>query len=462
MRRPCVRGNARGDESRSRRFPLRQAMIVLCLGAVAQAGVRADPPPDARALRRTPVVEVFEQNKDAVVYVTGPMIQAGKRGTDEFFAVPAGREEKTSLGSGFLVHPSGYVLTNAHAAEEVVAHEVTLADGTKLPAELVAIVRAQDLALLKIDPTKPLAAVCLGKAGDVMIGETVVVIANPHGLRSTCTAGIVSATGRSTNPSGLPGVTLHNLVQTDAAINPGSSGGPWFNVAGEVMGITTSRKAESDNIGFAVAAAAMRDALPGMLDAERRYGLVTGFATAGEGRALVAAVEAGSPADAAGLAPGDVLSKLDGRAIGDRADLALALVGRKPGETLSLEVLREGKPAVLRLVLGERPKPDGAALLAARFGLTPGPLEEATAKQMLLRVPRGVVVRDVDPDRYAGVKDPPRPGDVLARINQIRPRDLAHLGLLLEPLVPGTRVTMVLLRKEGDVLTRIDLSTSAE
>ncbi len=430
-------------------------------GAVARAqppGTEADP----RALRRTPAVEIFERNKDAVVYVTGPLVQSGKPTTEEFFALSQNHDEKTSLGTGFIIHPDGYVITNAHAAEQVVANEVTLADGTRLPAELVAIVRQQDLALLKIDAGKPLAAVRLGKADDVMTGETVIVIANPHGLRLTCTAGIVSATGRATNPSGLPGVTLHNLLQTDAAINPGSSGGPWFNVLGEVMGVTTSRKAESDNIGFAVPTAAVRNALPEMLDAARRQGLAIGWTLAAEGPPRVKAVEPDSPAAKAGLAPGEVLAKAGGRAIADRADVELALVGRKPGETLEVEVLRDGRPEMLSVVLGQRPRPDGAALLARKFGMRPGPLGADKAKEMLLRIPRGVVIESVEAKRYEGVKDPPKPGDVLARLNHVRPRDLDHLGVLLEPIPTGRRVQMVLLRKEGDILTRIDLSTDAD
>jgi serine protease Do len=435
------------------------ASLAACFAACPAA---AEAPADPRAARRTPAVEVFQRNREAVVYVTGPLVQGEKPTTGEFFAVPSGGEEKTSLGSGFVIHPAGYVLTNAHAAEKVISHEVTMADGRKVAAELLALCRRQDLALLKIDAGQALSAVRLGKAGDVMTGETVIVIANPHGLLHTCTAGVVSAIGRSTSPSGLPGVTLHGLLQTDAGINPGSSGGPWFNVLGEVMGITTSRKAESDNIGFAVPAAAIRKELPAMIDAQRRCGLVTGFSVADEGPAKVVGVEADSPAAKAGLAPGDVLARLGGRAIEDRADLELALVGRKPGDSLALEAVREGKPLVASLVPGSRPKPDGAALLTAKFGLTPGPLDQEKAKVMLLRIAQGVVIREVDVGRYAGVKDPPKPGDVLVSIDRIRPRDVDHLGFLVETIAAGQKVAMVILRKDGDVCTRIDLTTVAQ
>lgn len=435
---------------------------LLATEPLALAEEDASRPSDPLALRRTPVVEVFQKNKDAVVYVTGPLLRGDKPTTEEFFDLPGHREEETSLGSGFLIHPAGYVITNAHAVEQVIAYEVTLSEGSKVPAELIAVVRDQDLALLKIETARPLPAVGLAKAGDLLIGETVVVIANPHGLLHTCTRGIVSAVGRSTNPSGLPGVTLRDLIQTDAAINPGSSGGPWFNIAGQMIGVTTSRKPESENIGFAVPAAALRKVLPGMLDAERRYGLVTGLTVASEGPAKITAMEPDSPAAKAGLGLGDVLTGLDGRAVNDAADLALAMVGRKPGQKLPVKLLRDGNTVTATMVPGQRPKPDGAALLKQKFGLVAVPLDAQKAKDTLMRIPRGVTITEVDPQRYQGVEDPPEPGDVLARFNKIRPRDLDHVGLLVDRVQPGEPTTMVLLRKKGNVVTRIDLQTLAK
>ena len=152
------------------------------------------------------------------------------------------KRDVTSLGSGFIVHESGYILANAHAVERPFFHEVTLSNGRKLPAELLAVVRDHDLALLKVEAGRPLTAVKLARNGDLLIGEPVIVIGNPQGLLLTCTTGVVSAVGRATRPSGLPGVILHGMIQTDAAINPGSSGGPWFNAIGEVIGVTASQK----------------------------------------------------------------------------------------------------------------------------------------------------------------------------------------------------------------------------
>jgi serine protease Do len=382
---------------------------------------------------------------------------------DEFFALPRGRDV-TSLGSGFVIHESGYILTNAHAVERPFFHEVTLSNGRKLPAELLAVVREHDLALLKVETGRPMTAVKLARDGDLLIGEPVIVIGNPEGLLLTCTTGVVSAVGRATRPSGLPGIELHGMIQTDAAINPGSSGGPWFNALGQVIGITASQKRDSENIAFGVSVATIRRMLPEMLDVERRQGIATGLLLPPVGPCRVLAVTAGSPAATAGLQVNDILLRVDGKPLTAQLDWSFALLGHKPHESLKVDLLRGGKPAQVSLALGERPKPDGAALLKAKFGLTAVPLDKAKADATSLRVRRGVVITEVakgSPWNYDKLKSPPLAGDVLARIDSIRPRDLEHVGLLLDRIPAKRKVTMVLLRRIGDTVTRVDLTTAA-
>ncbi len=208
---------------------MRMLLLVFAVSAamvVARAGGQTTSEKARRAaLRRTPPVEVFSKWKDSIVYLTGPMIKSTVPSTAEFFALPQ-KENVTNLGSGFVVNPAGYILTNAHATEQVISLKVALSDGRKLPVEVVTVIHGQDLALVKVDPPVPLAAVELAAAEDLLIGEQVIVIANPHGLLHTCTTGVLSAVDRATRPSGLPGVTLRGLIQTDASINAGSSGGP--------------------------------------------------------------------------------------------------------------------------------------------------------------------------------------------------------------------------------------------
>ncbi len=253
--------------------------------------------------RRTPVVEVFHRWKDSVVYLTGPIATTPGPSIEEFFSVPSAHRQMISIGSGFVVHESGFVVTNAHAVEWVIAHHATLADGRTYPAELVGLSPEYDLALLKISAGRPLHAVQLGKSGDFILGETIIVISNPAGLMHTCTSGIISAANRETTPNALPGVILHGLIQTDASINMGSSGGPWFNVLGDVIGVTTALKAGSTNIGFGIPVSAVRHTLPDMLDVERLYGIYTGVNTQAlpQEPCAVANVAARSPAAAAGI-----------------------------------------------------------------------------------------------------------------------------------------------------------------
>lgn len=438
-------------------------LIAVLLGTFS-SGVAVEPAApggvssmDPRLLRRTPAVEVFSQWRDSVVYVTGPVLTAAKPSLDEFFRIPGRSTRENSVGSGFVIHELGYILTNAHAAEKVIFHQVALADGKTYPADLIASIHEHDVALLKIDAGRPLRPVKLAQSGDVMIGETVIVIAHPHGLLHTCTTGVLSAVGRTTNVADVQGLTLRDLLQTDASINPGSSGGPWFNILGEVIGLTTSKKRDADNIGFAAPVATLRRLLPEMLDAERRWGLITGIGLEADGPCRVASVAANSPAVQAGLQPGDVLVRLADKPLLTVADFHLALVGRQAGETLSIELLRDGQPMTMALTLGHRVKPDGAALLQARLGLTVAPLDEERAKAMLLRVHRGVVITGVDTKFYASVQHKPAPGDVLARIGSLRPRDLDHVGLILENVRSGQTVPMVLLRHQNNVATRIDI-----
>lgn len=441
--------------------------LLLLVAAIAlNVTARADESPTPRSAadpRHTPAVEVFQRYKDAVVYLTGPMAGPRESAIEEFFVLPH-RREVTSLGTGFIIHPSGYILANAHAVERPYFHQVTLSSGLKLPAELLAVVREHDLALLKVDFPHPLTAVTFARSNDLLVGEPVIVIANPAGLRLTCTTGVLSAVGRATVAIGLPGVVLHGLIQTDAAINPGSSGGPWFNALGQVIGITSAQKRDSENIAFGIPVEAIRQALPDMLDVERRQLIVTGLQFRQDDSPRVADVAPDSPAAAAGIKRSDILVKLDGKPIAGRLDISFALIGHKPGETVPVQVSRDGQTLQFSLKLGKRPKPDGAALLKAKFGLTAVPLDKARADAASLRVRRGVLITEVAKGRpwnYDAVHSPPQPGDILAKIDSIRPRDIDDVGLLLDRLPPKKKTVLVLLRRTDKTVTRIDITMTA-
>ena len=438
------------------------ALAQSSLGAEPAASESAAPTAsDSRALRRTPAVDVYRRWKDSVVFVTGPIVKGDKPTAEEFFQTPQVGPVENNVGTGFVVHADGYVLTNAHAAERIVGPVVVPADGKARSAELLASLHDLDIALLKVDGADALRPVQLAASGDAMVGETAIVIANPLGLSRTCTVGVVSATGRATHLADVRGVTLSDLLQSDAGINPGSSGGPWFNAVGEVMGMTTSMKRDAENVAFAISVATLRRTLPAMLDAELRGGFVTGLTTAADGPCRVVEVAPDSPASAIGLQSDDRIIKVDQASIASVLDYHLAMVGRKPGDKVALEVTRKGQSLQGNLELARRRKIDVAALAEKRLGLSVAALEPDKFKAMGLRTPHGVAIAQVDAAFYAKAQTPPKPGDVLARVGRIRPRNMEHLGQLLQAVKPGQPLAIVVLRREGKLATRIDINVAA-
>src|SRR5688572_7380686 len=222
-------------------------------------------------LRRTVTVDVVRRTKDAVVYIsTTTLVRTSPFGDDPFFrhffpgnavqAVPV-----QSLGSGFVLHEDGYIVTNKHVIDRAREIVVDLPDGKKYPAELLSSDPENDLAILKVKSDKPLPYLELGDSSDLMIGEPVIAVGNPLGFSHSVSTGIVSALHRDLKtPQG--NVMLGDLVQTDAAINPGNSGGPLLNAYGQVIGINTAIRGDAQNIGFAIQVNRLRDLIPELLN----------------------------------------------------------------------------------------------------------------------------------------------------------------------------------------------------
>jgi serine protease Do len=408
-----------------------------------------------RALRRTPVVELYEKWQDSIVFITFPVPKGGNPVLNEFFVVP-GVPEEVGAGSGFVLHESGYLVTNAHAISPI-SMQVHLTNGKSYPVEVVGFDRSVDLAVVRIRPEKPLKPVILARSGDIMIGETVVVIGSPHGLRQSVVTGVVSALGREVT---APGIKLQNMIQYSAGTNPGNSGGPVFNIVGEVMGVASVTKTDAAALSFGIPVDSLRKALPRLLDIEKRQGIVTGITFAGDGSASVKAVAGDSPAVKAGLRAGDVLRRVRGQRTLSEADFHLRLIDHKPGDVLPLTVAREGKMVDVQLTLGKRPNPDTTALLAT-LGLKVAPLDDKLATTMRLRQPKGMVLKEVRSGVYPE-KQTPEPGDVLARINDFRPENLDHVGRLLADAPPGQTIRLVFLRQRGPTLTRIDTAVNVK
>jgi serine protease Do len=331
-------------------------------------------------------------------------------------------------GSGFIVGQDGVVLTNAHVVAGADEVTVMLTDQREFRAKVVGSDATTDVAVLKID-ARDLPTVRLGDPAKLRVGDWVVAIGTPYGLENTVTSGIVSAKSRT-----LPGDAVVPFIQTDAAVNPGNSGGPLFNLDGEVVGINSqifSRSGGFQGLAFAIPI----DVALRVKDEIQQHGRVShgrlgvnvqpvdqamaeSFGLDGPRGALVGSVQKASPAARAGLEPGDVILKYDGKAI-DRSDTLPAMVAAtRPGTKAGLEVWRNGKVQKLEVEVGERdaPKQLADASEAAGQGKLGVAVRPLTAEERQeAKLDGGVVVESVaGPAAKAGVQ----PGDVIVAVNR--------------------------------------------
>lgn len=284
-----------------------------------------------------------------------------------FFGEPQSQTRRSiSLGSGVIVSPEGYILTNHHVIEAADEIEVALSDGRKALAKVVGSDPETDLAVLKVD-FHNLVPVTFGHSKDVKVGDIVLAIGNPFGVGETVTMGIVSALGR--NHLGIN--TYENFIQTDAAINPGNSGGALVDAEGNLVGINTaiySQGGGSLGIGFAIPVSLARNVMEQIMN----KGVVTrgwigvevqdispeladSFRLSDARGALIAGVFRGGPAYAAGIRPGDILVELDGKSIADSSTMLNRIAELEPGKVVLMKILRGGKIMTLKVTVGKRP-----------------------------------------------------------------------------------------------------------
>src|ERR1700736_5574551 len=367
-------------------YALRIRRPVLCSIA---AGAMVLPALSTPSLARGPdnIADVAEKVIDAVVNIStsqkvearnSPMPQLpNDPQLDELFrdffnrrgapGDPQNRERSprrvNSLGSGFIIDPSGIVVTNNHVISEADEITVILNDGTRLKAELIGKDQKTDLALLRVKPDKPLTAVRFGDSEKLRLGEWVIAIGNPFSLGGSVTAGIVSARNRDINSG-----PYDNYIQTDAAINRGNSGGPLFNLDGEVIGVNTaiiSPSGGSIGIGFAVPS---KTAMP-VIEQLRQFGetrrgwlgvriqqvtdeIADSLGMKQARGALVAGVDDKGPAKPAGIAPGAVIVKFDGHDIKDMHELPRVVADTPVGKQTLVVVIRKGKEETKTVTLG--------------------------------------------------------------------------------------------------------------
>jgi len=274
--------------------------------------------------------------------------------------------QASNLGSGVIVSPNGYILTNHHVVEAAEEIQVALADGKTLPAHVVGADPETDLAVLKID-ANDLPAITFAQADSLNVGDWVLAVGNPFGVGQTVTAGIVSALGRTH----LGINTFENFIQTDAAINPGNSGGALVDAAGNLVGVNSaiySRTGGSQGIGFAIPVSIARQVMEQIIKSgsvtrgwvgievqDLTPELAESFSLKNAEGALIAGVLKGGPADTGGVRPGDILLAVNGNKVSDSASLLNLIAELKPGEKAQLTVARKQQSLNLKIQVGLRP-----------------------------------------------------------------------------------------------------------
>ncbi|QTX21053.1 S1C family serine protease [Comamonas aquatica] len=289
----------------------------------------------------------------------------------QFFFGDVGPQQQTGLGSGVIVSPAGYILTNNHVVEGADQIAVTLADGRMANASIIGTDPETDLAVLKVELDK-LPVIVLGNSDHAVVGDTVLAIGNPFGVGQTVTSGIVSALGRKE----LGINTFENFIQTDAAINPGNSGGALVDVNGNLLGINTaiySRSGGSMGIGFAIPVSIAKLVLDGIVkDGKVTRGWIgvepnelspelaeTFGAKASQG-VIITGVLQDAPAARAGMLPGDVITAVQGQVVRNVAEMMTAVAALPPGQVADFAVLRNGSETTLSITPGVRPAPQRA------------------------------------------------------------------------------------------------------
>jgi serine protease Do len=379
--------------------------------------------------------------------------------------VPHGAQVMRGEGSGFIISPDGLIMTNAHVVDGADQVTVKLTDRREFKAKVLGVDKKSDIAVIRI-AAKDLPTVKLGDPNASSVGEPVLAIGSPYGFENTATAGIISAKSRA-----LPEDTYVPFLQTDVAVNPGNSGGPLFNLKGEVIGIHSqiySRTGGYQGLSFAIpidVAANVEEQLVkhgkvtrgrlGVSIQEVTQALAESFGLEKLRGALVSSVEKGSPADRAGLQPGDVIVALNGHEISQSTDLPALVASMSPGSSAKLQVVRKGSPKTLDVTIGEMK--DKAVAQSkdvgpgeGRLGLAVRPL--AKDEQREAGVSGGLLVENASgPAARSGIQQ----GDIVLSINGVPVSSPEQLRSLASKA--GKHAALLVQRDENKIFIPIDL-----
>lgn len=388
--------------------------------------------------RRDEVVDVYDKVKAAVVNIHSERTVPGTA-DDPFNRAAVRPQQVNGMGTGIVLDPRGYVLTNFHVIDDVSALRVRLHDGSGMPARVIGTDKEADLALIKIDPPRPLPVMPFGTSADLMVGEAVIAIGNAYGYEHTVTHGRVSFKGRDVSLNKETG--YKGLIQTSAPINPGNSGGPLLNVLGELVGVNVAIRAGAQNIGFALPIDFVVGRAADLVSRRRagvRHGLVLRDGAARDAteapakRAVtVEAIESHSPAASAGFQVGDVLEQAGDVPVVTTIDWERSLLEKPAGAAVPVKVIRAGAAVPLELTLdGAKPVAVGPAeVVWRRLGLRLVPADKEAVRRAEPALNGGLVVTEVAVGG-AGAAAGVRKGDVLVGLHTwetLRPDDVAFV-----------------------------------
>lgn len=407
---------------------LRRSLFHFLAGAVAVFSVMASTA-HASNLRRTAEVIAIERARPSVVNIHGRKTlskgQEGSRG-----------DEVNGMGTGIVIDERGYIVTNYHVVEGVGRIQVTTATGQTVVAELVSRDTKTDLAIIKIEVDEPLPPIQLGTSRDLMTGEPVIAIGNAYGYTHTVTRGIISALHRPIEVSETQ--SYRDLIQTDASINPGNSGGPLLNIDGEMIGINVAVRMGAQGIGFALPVDETIEVVSKLLDDEVAHTVSVGIVgkTTSDGertRFVVTQVPANGGASASGVRVGDVIVSVDGKPVVRSLDFQCAMIGRQPGDELSLVVTRGAEEISTNLVLGD--VVSGQRSIAAQawqaLGLRLAAAPGQAVSQINSKYRGGMRIVAVRPDSPAAVEGI-RPGDILVGLHKWETISMDNVAYILE------------------------------
>ena len=423
--------------------------LIIAWASTAQATVGVN--------RRTPVVEAVQQALPAVVNISterrvkvvyaDPLLSSRDDAFDrllrEFMglrAPRAGLERRQSLGSGIIVDESGYILTNFHVIERASQIRVMLSDDEVYDATVLAGDAVHDLALIKIEPRHPLPAIRFAEDDDLLLGETVIALGNPFGLTHTVTVGVLSATDREASYDGE--VLYRDILQTDAAVNPGNSGGPLVNLNGDLIGINVSVYQKAQNISFAMPVKRARGLLARWLSSRVLHKAWLGFEPApAAGGLRVAQVDPAGPAAQAGVQADELITALNGRPVTDVYTFNKGLLSFGPGDQVQVTLGAGEQARSVSLPMVGLPKPSGEQLARRLLGLV---FSDATpASAVRAGFAKGLNIQGVlaeGPAEKIGL----RPGLLVTSVNGVEITNLDDVGAALENVQPGDPVTLKL------------------